>query len=643
MNRPTARKGGASRGPGHLPDAADAQRRPDGASLKRASRVFRYMRPYRGNFLIGMGFLVLSTLTFMVFPLVTGRLVDSATGTVRHGAGGGPLGSLTERVPTEADSWLSQWLRLENIHSVALFLLAVIVLQGIFSFFRIYFFSQVSERAVADMRRDLYGSLVRLPLSFFEKRRVGELTSRLTADVAQLQDSFSITLAELFRQLVTLLGGSVIILITSVRLSLFMLTTIPLLAGLAFIFGKRIRRLSARTQDELAQTNVIVEETLQGIQVVKAFTNEAYETGRYGAAINRSVKAGLQAAWLRGAFVSFIIVGLFGGIVAVIWYGALCVQEGELTIGELFSFILYTTFIGASVGGLGEIYGKVQSTLGASERVLDILDEAREPTEAPVAEAAVVAANRPRIAGDVEFRHVAFAYPTRPDLPVLRDVSFRIGAGQKVALVGPSGAGKSTVAALVQQFYPLAEGEILIDGQPAAAYDLRALRSAIGVVPQDTLLFGGTIRENIAYGRPGAPDDDLIEAARQANAWQFIEGFPEGLDTLVGERGVKLSGGQRQRIAIARAILKNPAILILDEATSALDSESERLVQDALDKLLAGRTSLIIAHRLSTIRQADKILVIDQGRVAEEGSHEVLLQRENGLYANLVRLQFEHQ
>jgi ABC-type multidrug transport system fused ATPase/permease subunit len=648
MNRPSARKGGARRGPGHLPDEADAKRRLDGTSLRRASRVFRYMRPYRLKFFVGLGFLALSTMTFMIFPLVTGRLVDSATGTVRHGDAGGPLGRLTEHVPVGTGSWLTEWLRLENIGSVALFLLAVIVLQGIFSFARIYFFSQVSERAVADIRRDLYGALVRLPLSFFEKRRVGELTSRMTADVAQLQDSFSITLAELFRQLVTLLGGSVIILVTSVRLSLFMLTTIPVLAGLAFVFGKRIRRLSAQTQDELAQTNVIVEETMQAIQVVKAFTNEAYETERYGAALNRSVRAALQASWLRGAFVSFIIVGLFGGIIAVIWYGALCVQSGDLTIGELFSFILYTTFIGASVGGLGEIYGKVQSTLGASERVLDILDEPVEDAlRTPAPDAAPVVSpltNKPGtsgIKGEVEFRHVAFSYPTRPDLPVLRDVSFHIEAGQKVALVGPSGAGKSTVAALVQQFYPLSSGEIFIDRQPADTYDLRTLRGAIGVVPQETLLFGGTIRENIAYGRPGASDDEIIEAARQANAWQFIEGFPEKLDTMVGERGVKLSGGQRQRVAIARAILKNPAILILDEATSALDSESERLVQEALDQLLEGRTSLIIAHRLSTIRKADKILVIDQGRVAEEGSHEELLQFTDGLYANLVRLQFE--
>ena len=597
------------------------------------------MGPYKAKFFVGLGFLVLSTITFMIFPLVTGRLIDSATGGVQHGAAGGPLGSLTAKVPAAADSWLAQWLRLENINSVALFLLAVIVLQGIFSFARIYFFSQVSERAIADIRRDLYAALVRLPLSFFEKRRVGEITSRLTTDVAQLQDAFSTSLAEFFRQFATLIGGSVIILITSLRLSAFMLTTIPVLAGLAFVFGKRIRRLSRETQDQLALTNVVVEETLQGIQVVKAFTNEEYEVGRYNTGLRRSVTAALHAAWLRGAFVSFIIVGLFGGVVAVIWYGALCVQQGELTIGELFSFILYTTFIGASVGGLGEIYGKLQSTLGASERVLDILDEEREVADPTPGLGAGAGAVR----GEVEYRHVSFAYPTRPDVPVLRDVSFSIRAGEKVALVGPSGAGKSTVAALLQQFYPLGGGEILIDGQPTATYNLRTLRSAIGVVPQETLLFGGTIRENIAYGRPGAPDTEIIEAAQQANAWQFIQGFPEGLDTVVGERGVKLSGGQRQRVAIARALLKNPAILILDEATSSLDSESERLVQDALDKLLQGRTSIIIAHRLSTIRQADKILVIADGGVAEQGSHEELSQRPGGIYANLLRLQFELQ
>ncbi len=689
MARPSARQGGGPARRGHLPDETDAARKLSGTSLRRAGRIFSYIRPYRASFFTGLGFLALSTLTFMVFPLVTGRLVDSATGAVRHGAAGGALGRITAAVPAQADSWLSQWLRLENINSVALFLLLVIVFQGVFSFFRIYFFAQVSERAVADVRRDLYAAFVRLPLTFFEKRRVGEITSRLSADVGQLQDAFSITLAEFFRQIVTLLGGSVIIMVTSVRLSLFMLTTIPVLAGLAFIFGKRIRLLARETQDQLAQTSVIVEETLQGIQVVKAFTNEDYETGRYNAALTRSVSAGLRAAWLRGAFVSFIIVGLFGGIVAVIWYGALCVQQGDLTIGELFSFILYTTFIGASVGGLGELYGKLQSILGASERVFEILDEEREAsppapllkergdlarpagvdvvngqatdvfTTKNVVNAGVVnefttpafttpvdqritSNDQPAtIQGAVEYRHVSFAYPTRPDVPVLKDVSFRIRAGQKVALVGPSGAGKSTVAALLQRFYPLGGGQILVDGQPIETYDLWTLRGNIGVVPQETLLFGGTIRENIAYGRPGASDAEVTEAAQQANAWQFIQSFPEGLDTLVGERGVKLSGGQRQRVAIARAILKNPRILILDEATSSLDSESESLVQQAMDKLLEGRTSIVIAHRLSTIRAADQILVIDQGVVAERGTHEELLARTGGIYANLLRLQFE--
>jgi ABC-type multidrug transport system fused ATPase/permease subunit len=340
--------------------------------------------------------------------------------------------------------------------------------------------------------------------------------------------------------------------------------------------------------------------------------------------------------------VSFVIIGRFGGIILILWRGATLVHTPptdpqHLQIGDLTAFIIYTAFIGASVAGLGEIYGKVQSTLGASDRILEILDETPEPTLQEPAAGLVPE----RVEGNIEYEHVAFRYPTRPDLPVLQDVSFRIAAGEKVALVGPSGAGKSTIAALLMQFYELSGGRIVVDGHPLADYDLTGLRRHIGIVPQETLLFGGTIRENIAYGKPDASEEEITAAARQANAWQFIANFPEGLDTVVGDRGVKLSGGQRQRVAIARAILKNPAILILDEATSALDSESEKLVQSAMDELMENRTSIIIAHRLSTIRKVDKILVIDGGRVVEQGSHEELAEREGGLYANLLRLQFE--
>lgn len=578
-------------------------------NLNKGRRIFSYVLPYKYKFIIGLIFLALSSTTFMAFPALTGQLVDSATGKASN--------------------------LLKDINFIALGLFAVILLQGIFSFFRIYFFSQVSENAVADIRRDLYGKFVVLPIPFFEQRRVGEITSRITSDVSQLHDTLSITLAELFRQLVTLIVGIVIIMVTSVKLSLFMLGTFPVLVLMAFVFGKKIKKLSKATQEELARTNVIVEETLQAIHVVKAFTNELFEIGRYNRSLSNVVRHALRTSYFRGAFVSFIIVGLFGGIILVLWYGASLVEAGELTIGQLIQFLLYTTFIGASVGGLGDMYGKVQASLGASERILEILDEPVEPTNRAAAPAPL------RVAGDITYEHVAFSYPTRPDIQVLKDISFRIRAGEKIALVGPSGAGKSTIVQLLMKYYTLTAGRILVDGQNIDQLDLTQLRQNVGIVPQETLLFGGTIRENIAYGKTGATQEEIINAAKKANAYDFIRSFPEGLDTLVGERGIKLSGGQRQRIAIARAILKDPAILVLDEATSSLDSESEKLVQAAMDELMKDRTSIIIAHRLSTIRKADKILVIENGQIVEEGSHEDLALNENGLYAHLLKLQFE--
>jgi len=583
--------------------------------IRRGLKIFRYVLPYRVKFAVGLILLALSSATFMAFPWIAGKLVDVANGTAVSLPGSAPLG----------------------INQIALALFVVIVMQGFFSFGRIWFFTQVSEFTVRDIRRDLYRQFVQLPIPFFEKNRVGEITSRITSDVGQIQDTFSLTLAELFRQVVTLLASVVFIMVASVKLSLFMLATFPALVILALVFGRRIRKAARITQDELARTNVIVEETLQAINNVKAFTNELFEVGRYNAGLTRTVQAALRSNLYRGAFVSFLIIGLFGGIILVLWRGATLVQTGDLTIGQFMSFILYTTFIGASVAGLGEMYSKVQSTLGASERILEILEEPTEPTHQPR-----LAGLAPlEVRGDIDYCNVAFRYPTRPDLPVLKDITFDIQAGEKIALVGPSGAGKSTIVQLLMQFYELSEGKILIDGRPISQYDLTEMRRHIGIVPQETILFGGSIRENIAYGKTDATDQEIIQAARKGNAWQFIESFPEGLDTLVGERGIKLSGGQRQRIAIARAILKNPAILILDEATSSLDSESEKLVQQAMDELMQNRTSIIIAHRLSTIRKVDKILVIDGGRIVEQGTHEELAHNDNGLYANLLKLQFE--
>ncbi len=589
-------------------------------SLRRGLRIFRYVLPYRTKFIVGMVLLVLSSLSTMSFPWIAGKLVNVATGEPLVLPGGLSL----------------------DINRVAIGLFLVTVLQGFFSFGRIWFFTQVSEFTVRDIRQALYAKFVQLPIPFFEQNRVGAITSRITSDVGQIQDSFSLTLAELFRQVFTLVGGIAFIMVVSWKLSLFMLLTFPPIVLAAGLFGRKIRTLSKTVQQELAHTNTIVEETLQAINSVKAFTNERFETVRYNSALNKVVRTALQSNLYRGGFVSFVIIGLFGGIILVLWRGATLVHTpvtdpNHLQIGDLTAFIIYTAFIGASVAGLGEIYGKVQSTLGASERILEILDETPEPTLQEPAVGLVPT----QVRGDIRYEHVAFRYPTRPDVAVLQDIDFHIAAGEKIALVGPSGAGKSTIAGLLMQFYPLSGGRIVVDGHNVADYDLTALRSHIGIVPQETLLFGGTIRDNIAYGKPNATDQEIIEAAQRANAWQFIQKFPESLDTVVGDRGIKLSGGQRQRVAIARAILKNPAILILDEATSSLDSESEKLVQGALDELMQNRTSLIIAHRLSTIRKVDKILVIDGGRIVEAGSHDELSERVGGLYANLLRLQFE--
>jgi len=587
-------------------------------AFQRGLRIFRYVLPYRAKFIVGMVLLTLSSATFMAFPWVAGKLVDAANGKVFVLPGGLEL----------------------TITRIALLLFCVILFQGFFSFGRIWFFTQVSEFTVRDIRRALYAKFVQLPIPFFEQNRVGAVTSRITSDVSQIQDTFSLTLAELFRQVFTLLGGVIFIMYVSWKLSLFMLLTFPPIVLVAMVFGRKIRTLAKITQQELAHTNTIVEETLQAINSVKAFTNERFETGRYNTSLNKVVAAALKSNLYRSGFVLFVIIGLFGGIILVLWRGATLVHTlgpDHLEIGQLVSFIIYTTFIGASVAGLGEMYGKVQSTLGASERILEILDETPEPTFIEPAVGLVPT----RLRGDIRYEHVAFTYPTRPDVPVLTDIDFHIRAGEKIALVGPSGAGKSTIASLLMQFYPLSGGRILVDEREISAYDLTGLRRHIGIVPQETLLFGGSIRENIAYGKPGASDEEVIEAARRANAWQFIAAFPEALDTVVGDRGIKLSGGQRQRVAIARAILKNPAILILDEATSSLDSESESLVQGALDELMQNRTSLIIAHRLSTIRKVDKILVIDGGRIVEAGTHDELSEREGGLYANLLRLQFD--
>lgn len=524
-----------------------------------------------------------------------------------------------------------------DINTVALTLLGVLFVQSIFSFFRINWFVEVAEKGLADIRRDTYHKLITLPMNFFSQRRVGELNSRLSADLSQIQDAITTTLAEMIRQVIIFTGGIIFLVLVSGKLTLMLLAVLPVMVVIAVIFGRFIRKLSRQAQDKLAESNTIVEETLQGITNVKAFVNEAFEVGRYNKSIREVVKIAMRGAKFRGVFASFIVFCLFGTIVSVVWYGSHLVQAGEISLASMFTFILLSTFVGAAMGSFPELYATMQKAFGASERVLEILAEESEPISMSEENNEV----KRKIQGNLEFKNVVFSYPSRKEITVLNGVSFEAKTGEKVAIIGPSGAGKSTIAGLILRFYETQEGQLLFDGNRSSDYTLTDIRNQVAIVPQDVLLFGGTIRENIAYGRLNASEDEIRQASARANAHDFIAGFPEGYDTLVGERGIKLSGGQRQRIAIARALLKDPAILILDEATSSLDSESERLVQEALEELMKNRTSIIIAHRLSTIREADKIVVLEKGKVIETGSHSELMKNEEGLYRYLSQLQLE--
>jgi len=594
-------------------------------SLSQLVGIFKFVLPYKGWFIVGLIALMFSSSTMLAFPYLAGELLDVANG---------------KSVPY-----------FQTIAQVAMALIGVLFLQSAFSFTRVYTFALVTERSLADLRKAVYEKLVRLSLTFFDNHRVGELMSRVTSDVGTLAEAFGFTLAELLRQFATLIFGSAIILFLAPRLTGFMLLTFPVLVLIALVFGKFIRKMSRKTQDKLAEANVVVEESLQSITVVKAFTNEDFETQRYGNALSDVVNVAIKTARFRGLFISFIIFALFGGIVAVGWYGASLVASQTITVGELFSFVFYTSFIGASIAGLGDNYTQLQRAIGASERLREILNEQTEfehPADVEM-KGTLVSKRVPltglshapniKLNGKIEFRNVAFSYPTRKDVIVLEDLNFTITPGEKVALVGRSGSGKSTIISLLMRFYAPDQGSIIADDVPVANINLVDFRRNVGIVPQEVLLFGGSIRDNIAYAKPGATLEEVREAARQANALEFIESFPQQFDTLVGERGVKLSGGQRQRVAIARAILKDPSILVLDEATSSLDVHSEALVQQALDKLMEGRTTIIIAHRLSTIKKVDRIFVIQEGRLAEKGSHEELTQMDNGIYSNLLKLQ----
>ncbi len=579
--------------------------------LKKGYEIFKYIYPYRFKFIWGMVFLILSSLTMLTFPALLGAMIDAAQGKQTY-------------------DWLPA-----SILQIGFISMSILLFQSIISFFRIRLFVEVAEKALATIRQDVFNKLVSLPMDFFANRRVGELNSRISSDLSQVQDTMTTTLAELLRQSISLAFGVALLIFVSPKLALMNLAILPVIVLTGLIFGRFIRKISKETQDKLADSNAVVQETLMGISNVKAFVNEFHETTRYACKLRDVVRLAVRGATFRGIFASFIIFCVFGAVIVVIWYGATLVASGEITVGGLTTYILYSMFVAGSMGSFPELYANVQRAIGSSERVLEILREKQEKLEISEHNKTITK----RIRGDVSFDHVMFSYPTRPDIQTLKDISFQISAGQKLAIVGPSGTGKSTIASLILQFYEPSAGKISYDGLPAENYDLTDIRNQVAIVPQDVLLFGGTIAENIGYGKLGSDLDHIMSAAKRANAHDFIMSFPEGYQTLVGERGVKLSGGQRQRIAIARALLKDPSILILDEATSSLDSESERLVQLALEELMRDRTSIIIAHRLSTVRDADTILVVENGYVTDSGNHQELMAKGTGLYHHLYSLQ----
>jgi ATP-binding cassette, subfamily B, bacterial len=577
------------------------------SKLKRALSIFTFILPYKWQMIGGLALLFLSSMVFMVFPYLSGLMIDVAQGKGKYD------------------------LTLANIGWI---LAVILLIQGFFSYSRVMLFARVSESGIADVRRAVYQKIICLPIFFFEQNRVGDLVSRVTADVEKLYSAFSVTLAEFVRQVIILIAGILFLAFTTPKLALIMLLSFPVIVVGAMFFGRIIRKLSKKRQEELATSNTILNETFQTIQVVKAFSNELFESFRYQKSIDEVVRVSMKYASGRALFAVFIITLLFGALFFVIWEGATMVQKGEISAGQLVAFVTYTAIIGGAIAGLGNFYTELLGAVGATERLREILEMENEVKIMDTEKTQKI-----DLKGDFRFSDVRFSYPSRPDVSVLNGINLHIPAGKKIALVGASGAGKSTIAQLIFQFYKVTSGSIEVDGKDIYAIDLQAYRKNLAIVPQEVMLFGGSIRENIQYGNPHASEEQIRLAAAQANALEFVDAFPEGMDTIVGERGVKLSGGQRQRIAIARAILRNPTLLVLDEATSSLDSQSEKDVQDALHNLMQNRTSIIIAHRLSTIRDVDCIYVLDKGKIAETGTHHELMSHAGGIYRRLVELQ----
>ena len=523
-----------------------------------------------------------------------------------------------------------------NAQAIDRYFLWLLVAAAVFAAFaslRMYLVNWIGERVVADLRSAVYQRVIRMDPAFFEVTKTGEVLSRLTTDTTLIQSLSGIGLSILLRSTVSFVGSLVLLLLTSLKLALIIFALIPTVLLPMLLFGRRVRRLSRDSQDRIADTSGLAGETLNAIQTVQAFTLEILHGKRYDDLVEKSFTTAIRRTRVRAWLIAFAIMTMFSAVTLVLWLGARSVLHGTMSGGDLAKFLSYAIFMGTSVASLSEMWGELQRASGAMERTVELLDS----RPSIVTPANPIELKVPR--GQIRFEHLSFNYPSRPDTRALADFQLEIAPGEAVAFVGPSGAGKSTVFQLLLRFYDPSAGRILIDGIDIALADPSAVRAHIGLVPQETVIFGTTARENIRYGRPGASDAEIEAAARAAAADEFIARLPEGYDTFLGERGARLSGGQKQRIAIARAILKNPPILLLDEATNSLDSESERLVQDALDALMRNRTTLVIAHRLATAINCDRIVVIDRGRIVGMGRHEELL-RDNALYARLAELQF---